>query len=136
MDDEGSMRKTGAAGMAEERSLNLVATCAGAPKAMLEPLSQAVVACRGWVLAQGEVSPRCADMDFEFSREHAVEIYGLLVGMGVELSTEAHGQLTCLCQRMQHADPDAAVRVYLTLYAAEGSESFLGSGPRTLQEAA
>ena len=122
-----------------EWNLLLVATCASAPKRLLDPLAAAVVACRGWVLAKGEVSARCADIDFEFAREYAVEVYSLLVGMGVELSTEAHGQLTSLCQCTRHAGAGVEgtpVRVHLTLYAAEGGEAFLGEQSWGVREAA
>ncbi len=124
---------------ADEWNLLLIATCATAPKGFLEPLAAAVVACRGWVLAKGEVSARCADIDFEFARQYAVEVYGLLVGMGVELSTEAHEQLTSLYQCTRHAGAEAEgspVRVHLTLYAAEGGEEFLGEGSWGTREAA
>ncbi len=78
-------------------------------------------------------------MDFEFPRAHSVEVYALLVAMGVNLSLEAHQQLTALCQCTRHAGPEvqaAAARVNLTLYAAEGAEGFLEQLPGSHKEAA
>ncbi len=124
---------------ADEWNLVLIATCATPPKGLLDPLASAVVACRGWVLAKGEVSARCADIDFEFAREYSLEVYGLLVGMGVQLSTDAHEQLTSLWECTRHAGAEAEglpVRVHLTLYAAEGGEEFLGDQSWGTREAA
>ena len=123
---------------AEDWNLILVATCT-TPKDLLAPLKQAILAAQGWILLQGDVSPRCADMDFEFPRSYSVEIYASLVAAGVNLSLEAHQQLTALCQCTRHAGPDAqsaVVRVNLTLYAADGADSFLEDPPRDLKEAA
>ena len=117
----------------------MVATSATTPKRMLEPLAAAVVACRGWVLRQGEVSARCADIEFEFAREYAVEMYGLLVGIGIELSTEAHKDLTSLLHCTRHAGSGAEgepVRISLTLYAAEGGGDFLKEQTWGVREAA
>ena len=125
--------------MADAWNLLLVATSAAAPKRLVDSLAGAVAACRGWVLAHGEVGPRCADIEFEFAREHALEIYTLMVGMGVELSTEAHGRLTSLCQCTRHAGPaaeGAPVRIHLTLYGAEGGLEFLGEQSWGVPEAA
>ena len=136
LDDKETMTKLEET--AEDWNLVLIATCA-VPRNLLAPLHQAVLACHGWVLMQGEVSPRCADIDFEFPRAHSVEVYALLVAMGVNLSTEAHQQLTALCQCTRHggtAAQTAVARVNLTLYAADGAEAYLQTEPSGLKEAA
>ncbi len=133
------MSKRGMAEIAEEWNLVLVATCGGVPSEILDPLHRAVVACHGWVLRQGEISPRCADIDFEFPRAHSMEVYAVLVALGVNLSLEAHQQLTALCQCTRHARAGAraaAARVSLTLYTVEGADGFLKDAPRGLKEAA
>ncbi len=122
-----------------EWNMVLVATCEGAPASLLETLDGALVACGGWVLARGAVSEHCADIDFEFPRTHSIEMYSLLVASGMELSTEAHGQLTELCQCTHHVGEEegsVAARVHLSLYAEKASESFLNAAPGALREAA
>ncbi len=114
----------------EDWNLMLIATCELHPGELLEDLSLAIFACGGWVLSRGGISERCADIDFEFPRLQAVEIYCLLVAAGVELSVEAHQGLTALCQCTRQARMDkqsAAARINLTLYVRQGSESFLDS---------
>ena len=123
----------------EDWNLMLIATSDRAPKHVLDQLSGAVVACGGWVLNLGAVSERCADIDFEFPRAYCAEIYGLLVGIGMELSQEAHHQITALCHCTQHVDEDAqsmAARVNLTVYARAESGEFLGEGGFVMEEAA
>ncbi len=119
--------------------LQLVATSAAVPKRVVDSLAGAVTACRGWVLAHSEISPRCADIEFEFAREHAVDVYALLIGVGIELSAEAHHDLTSLCQCTRHAGRHAEgqpVRIFLTLYAADGGEEFLTEQRWGVQQAA
>ncbi len=123
----------------EDWNLMLIATSDRAPKHVLDQLSGAVVACGGWVLTLGAVSERCADIDFEFPRAYCAEIYGLLVGVGMELSQEAHHQITALCHCTQHVNEDTqsmAARVNLTVYARAESEEFLGEGGFVMEEAA
>ncbi len=122
----------------EDWNLILTAVTDMAPAAQLRQLSGAIVACGGWVLSQGAVSEQCADIDFEFPRARCVEIYSLLVVLGIALNAEAHAQMTGLCHCTQHADAQSqseAARVNLSLYAREGSEGFLGES-QPLREAA
>ena len=117
----------------------LMATSTAAPRSLLEQLSGAIVACGGWILSQGAVSEQCADMDFEFPRARCMEVYSLLVAMEIALCPEAHRQLSGLCHCTQYAgeqSQSAAARVNLSLYAREGSESFLGEPAEPLREAA
>ncbi len=123
----------------QDWNLMLVATSGKRPAGVLEGLSGAILACGGWVLRQGQVSDVCADLDFEFPRVHAMEIYSVLMAAGVELSLEAHQQLTALCHctgHLQSGDAFAAVRVQLTLYAEEAAGSFLASLADSIKEAA
>ena len=125
--------------MSQGWNLLLVATSAATPKRVVDSLAAAVTVCRGWVLAHSEISPRCADIEFEFAREHAVDIYALLIGFGVELSAEAHRDLTSLCQCTRHAGRRAEgqpVRIFLTLYLTEGGEEFLTEQQWGVQQAA
>ena len=137
-DDEATMRdkrtKT-----AEEWNLMLVATTEARPAPMLEGLSRAITACGGWVLSHGSVSENCADIDFEFPRTQCIEVYSLLVAMGVELSLEAHQQLTGLChctRQLGEGAASAAARVHLSVYAGEEGEGFLGGAMEAMREAA
>ncbi len=120
-------------------NLMMVATTSATPATLLGGLGSAVIACGGWVLTRGAVSDRCADIDFEFPRTHAIEIYALLVGSGVELSLEAHQALTELCQCTRYvgeAERQSSARIHLSLYEAEGGEAFLGSSGEGMREAA
>ncbi len=120
-------------------NLVMVATTATNPSSVLGGLSGAITACGGWVLTRGVVSQHCADIDFEFPRTHAVEVYALLVGSGVELSLEAHQGLTELCQCTRHineAERQSSARIHLSVYEAAGSEAFLGSSGEGMREAA
>ena len=123
----------------EDWNLMLVAASDRVPQQVLDQLSGAVTACGGWVLSMGAVSERCADIDFEFPRAYCVEIYGLMVSMGVDLSQEAHHQITALCHCTLHMDEDTqsmAARVNLSVYARAGSEAFLGEGAFVPEKAA
>ena len=123
----------------QDWNLMLVAMSEAAPAPLLEHLSHAIVACGGWVLSHGEVSKQCADIDFEFPRAHAMEIYCLLVGAGVELSLEAHGQLAALChctRQLGEEERSVAARVNLSVYARAQGEAFLGDAVGALPQAA
>ncbi len=143
LDDESTMREKRTR-TAEDWNLTLVATSEALPARMLEGLSSAVVACGGWVLSHGAVSESCADIDFEFPRAQCMEIYSLLVATGVELSQEAHQQLTGLChctrqlgaRQLDHGEESAAARVHLSVYAGDGAEGFLGESMGAMREAA
>lgn len=137
-DDEATMNQKRDVPPVQTWDLMLIAVSEAAPSQLLEHLSHSISACGGWVLRHGAVSPRCADIDFEFPRLHAMEIYCLLVGSGVELSTQAHQQLSELCHctwQVGHAKQASAARVNLTLYAREDGEAFLGEQPGALQAA-
>ena len=132
----------------QDWSLMLVAVTAEPPTRLLDQLSPAIVACGGWVLRHGTVSEGCADIDFEFPRDTAIEMYSLLVGAGMALSAEAHQQLAGLCQctrqleRIARADAATAgseattARITLSLYVRQQGEEFLANIPAELTEAA
>ena len=141
VDDKHSMTLCAAEkqNLLEDWNLMLIATSNVVSESMLEQLNGAIIACGGWVLSHGVVSERCADIDFEFPRTRCMEIYGLLVAVGMTLSPEAHRQLAGLCHCTRHIDEQsrsATARVNLSLYAREGSESFLGEPGESLREAA
>ncbi len=124
---------------AQDWNLMLVATSEREPAPLLETLRNGVTTSGGWVLSQGKVSARCADIDFEFPRARCMEVYSLLVATGVELSQEAHQQLAELCHctmQLNEGGQSAPARVYLSVYAGEGSESFLGQTMGSRTEAA
>lgn len=132
----------------QDWSLMLVAVTAELPTQLLDQLNPAIVACGGWVLRHGAVSEGCADIDFEFPRDAAIEMYSLLVGAGMALSAEAHQQLAGLCQCTRHLEQigkrDAEVsgfeattaRITLSLYVRDQGEGFLANIPAELTEAA
>ncbi len=139
LDDEGLMKNTRKAQIAEDWNLVLVATSKGMPKPLLDLLCGGINACGGQVLTHGTVSEHCADIDFEFGRRSSMEMYSLLVSAGLALSLEAHHRLTELCQCSLLADSreaSARVRVHLSVYAGEGAESFLADTFGPVREAA
>jgi hypothetical protein len=116
--------------LGNEWNLTLVATCAQAPEMALQALERSVTAEGGWLLRQASASERCVELEFEFPREQAIAMYGVLLAAGLELSRETHVQLTALCHCVGHtgaAEQEPAVRVYLSVYEREGSEAFLGN---------
>jgi hypothetical protein len=116
--------------LGNEWNLTLVATCAQAPEMAAQSLERSVMAEGGWLLRQAAASERCVELEFEFPREQAIAMYGVLLAAGLELSRETHVQLTALCHCVGHtgaAEQEPAVRVYLSIYEREGSEAFLGN---------
>ncbi|WP_124848515.1 hypothetical protein [Acidipila sp. EB88] len=102
-------------------------------------MSNALAALGAFVLRQGAVSEHCAEIDFEFPRVHAMDVYCLLVANGIELSQEAHQQLADLCHCTQELGGEAEgtlVRINVSVYARAEGESFLGAPAGKLSEAA
>ena len=122
-----------------EQVLTLGAVAVVAPTLITEQLCESVVALGGWVLRKDAVSSQCAEIDFEFPRSGCLEAYCLLAGAGLELTVDAHAQMSALWHCSSHLalhGNDTAVRIHLSLYAREGSEAFLGEKLRALPPAA
>jgi hypothetical protein len=68
------------------------------PSRMVQTLTGAILGCGGWVLSRGANDTGTVSMLFEFERQACVEIYIVLIAVGLELSQSGHIRFTELCQ--------------------------------------
>jgi hypothetical protein len=68
------------------------------PAHLVQALTGAILGCGGWVLSRGTNETGTVSMLFEFERRVCVEIYAVLIAVGVELSQAGHIRFTELCQ--------------------------------------
>jgi hypothetical protein len=68
------------------------------PSRLIQTLTGAILANGGWVLSRGATDNGTVNMLFEFERLFCVEIYTVLVAVGLELSQLGHLRFTELCQ--------------------------------------
>ena len=68
------------------------------PGRLIQTLTGAILASGGWVLSRGASDTGLISMLFEFERQHCVDIYTVLIAVGLELSQLAHLRFTELCQ--------------------------------------
>lgn len=68
------------------------------PLRLIQTLTGAILASGGWVLSRGANDAGVINMLFEFERQNCVDIYTVLVAVGLELSQLAHLRFTELCQ--------------------------------------
>jgi len=87
---------------------------------LIQALTGAILANGGWVLSRGANDAGTINMLFEFERQNCVEIYTMLVTVGLELSQLAHLRFTelCQCTRSHYADCSGEiVSVDLEIYS-------------------
>lgn len=77
---------------------NLTALSAEEPQRLVRFLTGVVQACGGWVVTRGVCGNESGEIEFEFVRAACVDIYAALVATGLDLSREAHLQMTEFCQ--------------------------------------
>lgn len=68
------------------------------PSRLVQALTGAILGCGGWVLSRGANDCGVVSMLFEFERQACIDIYSVLVGVGLELSRSGHVHFTELCQ--------------------------------------
>ncbi len=68
------------------------------PSRLVKSLTGAILGCGGWVLSRGANDTGTVNMLFEFERQACVEIYGVMIAAGLELSQNGHIRITELCQ--------------------------------------
>ncbi len=68
------------------------------PGRLVKTLTGAILGCGGWVLSRGASDTGMVNMLFEFERNSCVDIYGILIAAGLELSQGGHLRFTELCQ--------------------------------------
>ena len=65
-------------------------------------LSGLIPDCGAWIRSRSYVEPGTARFVFEFPRDICVEIYGMLVSVGLQLTATSHLLLTELCRCTPH----------------------------------
>jgi len=68
------------------------------PSRLVQNLTGAILGCGGWVLSRGANDSGTVSMLFEFERQACVDIYSVLIAVGLELSQTGHIRFTELCQ--------------------------------------
>lgn len=81
------------------------------PSHLVRNLTGAILGCGGWVLSRGSSESGLVNVLFEFERQACVDIYGVLIAAGVELSQTGHVRFTelCQCTRNHHRDCRAEI---------------------------
>lgn len=79
-------------------ALEMKAVSQEEPSRLVRTLTGAILGCGGWVLSRGATDSGVVNLLFEFERHACLDIYGVLIAAGVELSQTAHIRLTELCQ--------------------------------------
>jgi len=74
------------------------ATTMEEPMRLIQNLTGAILGSGGWVLSRGANDTGTINMLFEFERNCCVDIYAILIAVGLELSQLAHLRFTELCQ--------------------------------------
>jgi hypothetical protein len=99
-------------------ALQMKATSTGDPGRLIQTLTGAILASGGWVLSRGASDTGLISMLFEFERQQCVDVYTVLVAVGLELSQVAHIRFTelCQCTRNQAACGDEIVSVDLEIH--------------------
>lgn len=123
--------------MSSPWAMQMKATAMDEPEPLVRTLTSAILASGGWVLSRGASDTGVVTMLFEFERQHCVEVYTILVAVGLELSALAHLRFTelCQCTRSHHEDCGAEiVSIDLEIHTFLMEEIF--STPRSAGEAA
>ncbi|HEY5054866.1 MAG TPA: hypothetical protein VII58_01825 [Acidobacteriaceae bacterium] len=69
---------------------------------VLPALIAALGRCGGWILDRRTVSATQLEFSVEIQLRAALDLYGALVGEGIELTRAGHEGLTELCARRKH----------------------------------
>lgn len=69
---------------------------------LAEHLSIAILGCGGWILDLKEHGDGLVSLLWEFECARSMEVYGVLVALGLELSRHAHLSMTQLWQCARH----------------------------------
>jgi len=79
-------------------ALQMRATTMEEPMRLIQNLTGAILGNGGWVLSRGANEIGTIQMLFEFERNCCVDMYTILIAVGLELSQLAHLRFTELCQ--------------------------------------
>jgi hypothetical protein len=81
------------------------------PGRLVQTLTGAILGCGGWVLSRGANDTGVVNMLFEFERQSCVDIYTMLVAVGLELSQSGHIRFTELCQCTCHQQRECGTEI-------------------------
>jgi len=115
-------------------ALQMRATAAAEAARLIQTLTGAIIANGGWVLSRGANDAGTINMLFEFERQNCIDIYTMLVTVGLELSQLAHLRFTelCQCTRSHYADCSGEiVSVDLEIYSHPGGSNRLSTAETT-----
>jgi len=79
-------------------AMQMRATTMEEPMRLIQTLTGAILGSGGWVLSRGANDSGTINMLFEFERQSCVDMYTVLIAVGLELSQLAHLRFTELCQ--------------------------------------
>ena len=79
-------------------ALQMRATTMEEPSRLIQDLTGAILGNGGWVLSRGANDVGTINMLFEFERNCCVDMYTVLIAVGLELSQLGHLRFTELCQ--------------------------------------
>jgi hypothetical protein len=79
-------------------ALQMRATTMEDPARLIQTLTGAILGSGGWVLSRGANDAGTINMLFEFERQSCIDMYTVLMAVGLELSQLAHMRFTELCQ--------------------------------------
>lgn len=89
-------------------ALQMRATTVEEPARLIQTLTGAILGSGGWVLSRGASDTGLINMLFEFERQSCVEMYTVLIAVGLELSQLAHLRFTELCQCTRSSQEDCS----------------------------
>jgi hypothetical protein len=72
------------------------------PGRLVQTLTGAILGCGGWVLSRSASDAGLINLLFEFERQMCLDIYGVILGAGVDLCQTGHTRFTELCQCALH----------------------------------
>lgn len=90
--------KIGSNGLGSYWAIQMKASTQNTPVHLVQTLTGALLANGAWVLSRGADDVGTVTMLFEFERQHCVDVYTVLIAVGLELSQQAHRRFTELCQ--------------------------------------
>lgn len=87
-------------------ALQMRATTLEEPGRLIQTLTGAILGSGGWVLSRGANDTGLINLLFEFERQNCIDMYTVLIAVGLELSQLAHLRFTelCQCTRSHHDD--------------------------------
>ena len=99
----------------EEQIFDLAAYCYSDRITFLPQLTSAFLHCGGWVLERNTLSASSMEFHFEVQLGDVLDLYGALIGLGIEFTRAAHSSLTDLCTCRKNSSFSTAPRQVLSI---------------------